>query len=64
MSEREPYGVNVGRWTADHPGWALRGGDGGFGFAAQRVRRGGCYGPVLTEPTLDALAVTVEQDTP
>ncbi len=54
------YGLNVGRFMADHPDYCLRAGLEGFGFEAQkRDRYGHPVGERHSALTLDELAATL-----
>jgi len=55
------WGLNIGRFIADHPDWLIRGGSSGFGWSAQR--RDACGKPrgrLLEARTLDELATLIQ----
>lgn len=57
--DREPYGVNVTRWKAEHPRYVLAGGFEAVGYRA-RPREG--TGPWVSALTLDELDAKLEQE--
>jgi hypothetical protein len=50
------YGLNVGRFARDHPGWRITAGPAGTGYSAQRRTDAGVSGPRIDAQTLDELA--------
>lgn len=57
-----PYEYNVGKFLADHQGYVLSAGPGGYGYAAQRRNdQGYGVGESVIEATLDELHVRLQE---
>jgi hypothetical protein len=57
----EDYGLNIGRFIHEHPGWLITAGFEGYGFAARRRDSDGrASGKPLSALTLDELAELIE----
>jgi hypothetical protein len=62
---RQEYGLNVGRFIADHPGWMITAGFEGYGYAARRRDDDGrACGKRLSALTLDELHVLLAATDP
>lgn len=62
QSERDSFGLNVGRFEAAFPDWRLGAPTGGFGFSARRFVSGRLSGHTVQAPTPDELAKLVEAE--
>ncbi len=62
QSERDSFGLNVGRFEAAFPGWRLGAPTGGFGFSARRLVSGRPSGHTVEAATPDELAKLVEAE--